>query len=146
SSLALTPPSTTQEEPLRVQWWMAAGSVVLAAAMATGLVLLTKGRKWSEQQAAPPPSQPLPSAVAASAVDRSLEALAAEKDARTAVIAASEGREHALAESGIPRPRWETPFEYVDRILLELGATAGTAARLTELFEEAKFSTHPVGP
>jgi hypothetical protein len=139
-----TAPPAAPERPLRLAWWMAAGSVVLAGAMATGLVLLTKGRKWGEEQAAPPPPAPARS-VATRAVDRSIEALAAEEDARRAVIAAYESMEHALAESGMPRSQWETPFEYVDRILLELGATADTAARLTELFEEAKFSSHAVG-
>jgi hypothetical protein len=125
-------------------WWTAAGAVVLAAAMAVGLVLVSKGRKWGPEPVAPEPQ--VPAAAAAEVVDASIEALAREADARTAVIAAYVGMERALTERGIARPRWETPFEYVDRILMELGATAETAARLTELFEEAKFSSHPVGP
>ena len=137
-------PASKPTEPLDVAWWVAAGSVVLAAAMAVGLVLLSKGRRWGQ---AHPVAEPDPdTTVAMHAVDTSIDALVHEVDARTAVIAAYVSMERALAECGIPRPPWETPFEYVDRILMRLGATADTAARLTELFEEAKFSSHPVGP
>ena len=141
---ATTLPPKPRPEALSVTWWMAAGSVVLAGAMAMGLVLMSRGRRRvKEPEPAAPAAEP---GFGAHVVEASMDALISELDARAAVIAAYESMERAMAECGIPRPPWETPFEYVDRILMQLGATAGTAARLTELFEEAKFSSHPVGP
>jgi hypothetical protein len=61
---------------------------------------------------------------------------------RRAIIAAYARMETALAVAGLPRAVAEAPFEYLERTLLELEASAQAARRLTDLFERAKFSQH----
>ena len=70
--------------------------------------------------------------------------LRAEPDPRRAVIAAYARLEDALASSGLPRRPAETPEEYVVRILAALEVTRRPVRELTDLYERAKFSQHPV--
>jgi hypothetical protein len=65
-------------------------------------------------------------------------------DARLAIIACYVAMEQSLAKAGAARADAETPDELLDR-----AATAGLvhgaeAARLTTLFYEARYSTHPL--
>jgi Domain of unknown function (DUF4129) len=60
------------------------------------------------------------------------------------VIAAYARMERVLAAHGIPRRRFEAPHEYLDRVLGEL-THGSSAARLTALFERARFSSHAIG-
>jgi len=83
-------------------------------------------------------------AAIARAIDDALADLAAEPDPRRAVIMAYARMERALREQGVPRRSWETPTEYLDRVLRELGGRAASVDRLTSLFQHAKFSQHPV--
>jgi predicted Zn-dependent protease len=53
--------------------------------------------------------------------------------------------EHVLAGHGIPRRRFEAPHEYLGRVLADLTHGGRGAARLTELFERARFSEHAIG-
>jgi hypothetical protein len=78
------------------------------------------------------------------ALDDSLDDLRNEPDPRLAVIAAYARMERALAFEGLARRKAEAPREYLARTLPALGAGAGSVARLTALFEEAKFSPHDV--
>jgi hypothetical protein len=81
------------------------------------------------------------------ALDESLDDLRRERDARRAVIAAYARMEKALAVGGLPRHPAEAPLEYLARVLRDLlRASAASVARLTALFERAKFSTHEIGP
>jgi hypothetical protein len=80
----------------------------------------------------------------ASILDETLDDLRREPDARKAVIAAYARMERALGAHGLPRARAEAPLEYLSRILLELSVTESSVRRLTELFEHAKFSHHPI--
>jgi Domain of unknown function (DUF4129) len=82
-------------------------------------------------------------AVAAILAD-TLEDLRDERDPRRAVIATYARMERALAAHGLPRRHSEAPLEYLERALEELSASASSAARLTRLFEWARFSDHPV--
>ena len=52
--------------------------------------------------------------------------------------------EGLLGLLGLPRERWEAPFEYLERVLVTSGASAATDERLTDLFEVARFSSQPV--
>jgi hypothetical protein len=92
----------------------------------------------------------LPSADPAEAVAQILgetaDDLRNERDPRRAVIAAYARMERALGAYGIPRRQSEAPSEYLERALEELSASASSAARLTRLFEWARFSHHPVEP
>jgi len=76
------------------------------------------------------------------ALDESLDDLRSEPDVRRAIIAAYARMERALAAAGLPRRPSEAPFEYLSRALQSLHASAGAVARLTDLFERAKFSHH----
>ena len=78
------------------------------------------------------------------ALDEGLADLRAEPDPRRAIIAAYAHMERALAAVGMPRRPAEAPLEYLERALVDLRATAGSARRLTDLFRIAKFSDHPV--
>jgi hypothetical protein len=70
--------------------------------------------------------------------------LEAEPDARRAVIAAYARMEGVLGRHGLRRKPSETPVEYLGRILGGLTSRADAVARLTGLFEEAKFSRHEI--
>ncbi len=87
-----------------------------------------------------------PAEAVAAILDDTLEDLRGERDPRRAVIATYARMERALAAHGLPRQRSEAPFEYLERALEELSASASSASRLTRLFEWARFSHHAVEP
>lgn len=70
--------------------------------------------------------------------------LDAEPDARRAVIAAYARMEGVLGRHGLRREPSETPVEYLARVLGDLTSRSDAVARLTHLFEEAKFSRHEI--
>jgi len=110
------------------------------AGAVTALALLLAARRRRQAGAGP-------AGVAgelSAAIERSLDELRGERDPRQAVIAAYAGMEHALAVHGVPRVPAEAPLEYLARVLVDLRVAAGSAHRLTDLFERAKFSHHPV--
>ena len=84
--------------------------------------------------------------VLAAALDESLDDLRSDPDLRRAIIAAYARMEAALAAAGLPRHEAETPFEYLERALLALDASARAVHRLTDLFEWARFSHHEPEP
>jgi hypothetical protein len=73
-----------------------------------------------------------------------IDELEAEPDPRRAVIRCYAAMEGSFTESGVPRQAAETPFEYLGRLLGRLEGGAHAAARLTPLFERAKFSRHEI--
>jgi uncharacterized protein DUF4129 len=80
------------------------------------------------------------------ALDDALDEVRAETDPRRAVIKAYARMEQILGAYGLPRASAEAPLEYLARTLGLLHASAGSVARLTDLFERAKFSRHEIGP
>lgn len=80
----------------------------------------------------------------AGAVSEAIDDLRDEPDPRRAVVAAYARMERSLARHGLGRRPAEAPFEYLTRILTELDVRESAALELTELFERAKFSPHPV--
>jgi hypothetical protein len=78
-------------------------------------------------------------------LDESLEALEAEPDPRKAVIAAYVRMDRWLARAGFGRRNWEAPFEHLDRIVGDLGATTAVGGTLAGLYERAKFDYRPCG-
>jgi phosphatidylglycerophosphate synthase len=80
----------------------------------------------------------------ADAIGDAIGDLEAEPDPRRAVIAAYARMEGVLARHGLHRKPSETPFEYLGRILGGLTSRFDAVARLTSLFEEAKFSRHEI--
>lgn len=96
-------------------------------------------RRSSQFQSGPTLPQDL-----AQDLDLSLEELASGGDPRQAVIAAYGRMRRTLARVGVAERASETPLEYLERALLQLRASRAALVRLTELFEIARFSHHPV--
>lgn len=79
------------------------------------------------------------------AVESGRVALSEIDDARAAIIACYLAMEQSLADRGAARGVADTPDELLARAV-SAGIVRGTAARrLTALFYEARFSTHPLG-
>ena len=79
------------------------------------------------------------------AVESGRLALRTVDDARAAIIACYVAMEASLAERGAARAVADTPDELLARATTS-GLVRGTAAaRLTALFYEARFSSHPLG-
>jgi hypothetical protein len=78
------------------------------------------------------------------AVESGRSALRTLDDARAAIIACYVAMENSLAERGAARGVADTPDELLARAR-DTGVVRGTAAaRLTALFYEARFSSHPL--
>ena len=78
------------------------------------------------------------------AVDAALVPLDRPEDPRAAVIEAYARMEHVLAERDLGRRSPEAPREYLARVLGEQGMPGASLTTLTGLFEEARFSRHPI--
>jgi Domain of unknown function (DUF4129) len=84
------------------------------------------------------------SSVAQRAVDAALEPLREPADPRAAVIEAYARMEAVLAARELGRRTPEAPREYLRRVLRERGMPEDSLTTLTALFEEARFSRHPI--
>jgi hypothetical protein len=116
--------------------------VVLLLLLAAGVTIIVIRRR----RRASPARSATPAEEVAVVLEETLEDLRRLGDPRRAVIAAYARMEQALSRHGLPRLRSEAPHEYLTRVLRELRATAGSARRLTDLFEWARFSQHQVDP
>jgi Domain of unknown function (DUF4129) len=79
------------------------------------------------------------------AVAEGRAALALVNDARAAIIACYAAMERSLAERGTVRTAADTPDELLSRAVAAGTVRGDAAGRLTALFYEARFSTHPLG-
>jgi hypothetical protein len=79
------------------------------------------------------------------AVNEGRAALAGIDDARAAIIACYVAMERRLADRGTARGAADTPDELLGRAVASGIVRGGAAGRLTTLFYEARFSTHPLG-
>jgi hypothetical protein len=80
----------------------------------------------------------------AEAVEAGSQALEYRGDAREAVIACYAAMEQAVHEFGFARPLADTPEDLLRRATEKGLVPDGPAARLTELFREARFSRHAI--
>jgi hypothetical protein len=81
----------------------------------------------------------------AGAVQAGRQALTDDADPRRAIIACYAAMEMSLGDGGISRRKADTPTELLQRAA-EAGLVQGHAAQtLTDLFGEARYSTHPMG-
>ena len=78
------------------------------------------------------------------AVAQGRSALAAVDDARAAIIACYLAMERGLADRGTARSAADTPDELLARAVAAGTVRGAAASRLTSLFYEARFSTHPL--
>jgi hypothetical protein len=136
--------------------WTVAG-IVLAAVALGGLLEVRHrrlrghrrraGRTARPRAAAEPPGAGTEddAEVARRAVDEALASLRdPPTDPRSAVIAAYARMEHVLAERDLGRRKPEAPREYLARVLREQGMPERSLTTVTALFEEARFSLHPI--
>ena len=77
-------------------------------------------------------------------LDAALEPLREPTDPRAAVIEAYSRMEQLLASRELRRRIPEAPREYLTRVLRQQGMPERSLTSLTELFEEARFSAHPI--
>lgn len=113
------------------------------ASLAVALVLLFAERiaEWLERKNRLAAAEPL-----REAVDESLDDLAGESDARTAIIRCYRRFERFAAQARVPRAPWQTSSEFVLEALSRLALPHAPVERLTRLFELARFSDHPLEP
>jgi hypothetical protein len=141
----------------------AAGLAVLLAAVVVLVPRLLRWRprlprlKWRLRRRAretpaaqpvlvePPPANTEADAqVARRALDAALAPLREPADPRGAVIEAYARMEDVLASRELGRRSPEAPREYLERVLREQGMPERSLTTMTELFEEARFSPHPI--
>jgi hypothetical protein len=134
-------PTSPNARAARLRW----DEVLLMVAVLTGVGVLLVATRPRGRPLRRPTRERSQDAIAA-ALDESLDDLRTEPDLRRAIIAAYARMERELARIGVPRHPAEAPFEYVERALRELDASATAATRLTGLFEWAKFSQHEPDP
>lgn len=119
-------------------WSVVTGLVLGAAGLALAVVAARNRQRPEVETSAPD----LDDDIARSLAD--LDGLDQDPDHRRVVIRTYARMERALARIGIRRQPWETSQEYLRRSLAALGGGAGAAGDLTDLFELARFSSHPV--
>jgi hypothetical protein len=115
------------------------------------LPLVAVGSAWAyyayrRSRGAPRPRREPPSLAddLVAEIGDAIDDLEAEADARRAVIAAYARMEVVLSRNGLRRRASDTPLEYLRRILNGLTSRGDAVARLTSLFEQAKFSRHEI--
>lgn len=113
-------------------------------AIAVSLVLALFLWLWVRRRIVAGQSSLEPRAALVRALEGSLEELRTIADPRQAVIAAYASMEKAFDRAGLPRRPFETPLEFVARVLSLITRTAAEARRLADLFELAKFSRHDI--
>ena len=120
--------------------WAAAGIAAVVIVLVGLVAWRTLRRRAAVHRERTALARELEEVLTASADD-----LRADTDARRAVIRCFSRMERTFAAHGLPRSRAEAPFEFVRRALAALEVPPDAVNRLTELFEEARFSEHPIG-
>ena len=116
--------------------------VLLALAFFALLVVIALGDRlanWWARPAAAGARAMVPRPIADDRDD-----LRAEPDARTAIIRAYGRFERILAAARAPRAPWQTPAEFMRTSVARLSLPRPSVARLTALFELARFSDRPL--
>ena len=116
--------------------------IVAGLAVGAGVALLAAAR--ARRRARPGDGEATLAEAIGDVLDETLDDLRAERDARRAVIRAYARLERTLAAYGFPRRPAEAPHEYLERMLTDLAVSSRAIARLTTLYERAKFSQHEV--
>jgi hypothetical protein len=122
------------------EWWLPALIVaaLTAAAAGTAWYVLRPRRRGRL------PGSEGASEGGAQLVEESLDVLGRERDPRQAVIRAYAAMEVSFGGRGFPRQPFEAPLEYLARVLGQLQVRPDRVGALTDLFELARFSHHPI--
>lgn len=138
-ALGAQPPATPAAHTVySLPAWLAWTLLAIAvAAVVAGLIFVTHRRTGQ-------PAAETQDDAARASIEVAIDALQDRDDPRSAVIAAYLGMERTLADRGVARAPAEAPREYLRRVLGASGSTEAEATLLTSLFEEARFSTHPL--
>jgi hypothetical protein len=155
------PPVLLGEEPTpgAAPSWLLTGLQVLFLLLAVvsaylllraGQYVLDLGRHGTPRRAVPPPARAsalpeVPEELVGPAAARRRAALV-EGEPRNAIVAAWVDLEESAAASGLGRRPAETPREYVSRVLKTWDVDIAALSDLADLYEEARFSAHPLGP
>ena len=123
--------------------------VLVAAVLVYFIVVLLRGRIWLGFRAAAPGTaiglaEPQDESGLLEAVESGRSALRQFGDARAAIIACYVAMEQSLDRAGAARAVADTPDELLARAAGQGLVQGDAAARLTALFYEARFSTHPM--
>ena len=112
-------------------WWLRRSYVVRPAPLAIPL-----------QDAQP---EPMPEAPRSrERFEAAIEAMLRDTDPRRAIIGAYARLLETVHDDRRARRSWEAPREHLRRVLAEQGLPAGPFATLVDLFEVARYSTHPL--
>jgi hypothetical protein len=120
---------------------------ILAAALIVLLVVVLLRRLRAFRPPLPAPAAPAADEdreLLLTAVRSGRRALAEGADARAAVIACYAAMEEALAASGVGRRASDSPADLLARATGAGLVTGPAAPRLTALFREARYSSHPM--
>lgn len=122
--------------------WALLAAVLLGAGLAIALAALRR-RDALAEEALEDDEEPTEQSVLAGAVAAAeLELDSHGDDTRAAIIAAYLAMERQLVASGTARQASDTPTDFLLRAVATSQVSRGAATRLTELFREARFSTH----
>ncbi|MFB6890362.1 DUF4129 domain-containing protein [Kitasatospora sp. NPDC056327] len=122
---------------------VAIGVALLVVALLRSLVFRLRRRRYGGPLPGVGPVGPAPEDVLAAAVETARRSLHGA-DARAAVIACYAAMERSLAESGLRREVGDSPAELLERAVADDRVDRAPAHELTELFREARYSTHPM--
>jgi hypothetical protein len=128
---------------LHVAW----GPVLYGLLVVALLAAVALSVWWSSRIRRPAAPRPIAEPVAEDlreAVESGRAALAEVSDARAAIIACYVAMERSLADRGTNRTVTDTPDELLARAVAAGTLRGPAGGRLTALFYEARFSTHPV--
>jgi hypothetical protein len=121
--------------------------VLIAVLAGVGLAVVAFRRRgtlddelFDDEDEEPSEDSALADAVAAAEVELDSHG----DDTRAAIIAAYTAMERQLVASGTTRHASDTPTDFLMRAMSASRVSRGSATRLTELFREARFSTHPM--
>lgn len=118
----------------------------VALALAAALAARRSRAGADEARRADPPGEPEEAALA-DAVAAAEEQLAVRADGtREAIMAAYTAMENQLVGAGARRRASDTPTDFLERASAAARISPDAAGRLTELFREARFSSHRMPP
>jgi hypothetical protein len=138
------PPTNGDGNAALADGWSLLAVVLVGAALGVAFLLLRRHAVLAEEpdDDAAEPDERAALAEAVAAAEEELDSHG--DDTRAAIIAAYLAMEGQLVASGTNRSVSDTPTEFLLRAVAASQVSRGAATRLTELFREARFSTHPM--